>query len=102
MYQPHFRIDGSTSIPLSSCNREQTEQLLDQLVDRRGILISLGKVNVLKQIDWMIQQCQERIELFDSSVEDQYGNTIGVLGDFESVVKEEPVEKRPSFLDDEE
>lgn len=57
--------EGDRQIPLDQCTPEQTEVLHQQLLEQRDRFMSLGKHQVVCQIDTYIQMVAERLEAFD-------------------------------------
>lgn len=71
IYEPHL-IKGEgeqrSATPLSQCDQKMCDELMDQLVERRGQAMMLGKAHLVNQIDGWINQVRMRQSDYDAGV----------------------------------
>lgn len=71
IYEPHLQRgegDHKSYVPLSQCDQKMCEELMDQLMERRGQVYGLGKPGLFRQIEGWIAQVRAKLDDYEAGV----------------------------------
>tara|TARA_B100000745_G_scaffold163688_2_gene107093 strand:- start:4388 stop:4657 length:270 start_codon:yes stop_codon:yes gene_type:complete len=86
--EPYLKIKNNEYKPLSQCDKAETTQLQEQILDKLDLAIGLPNNNMFEQLARMLEMVEERLHLYDVGYLKEYGG------------KKKKIRKKISLLSD--